>query len=179
MKTFYLIRHCKASGQEPEAALTPEGVNQSQALCEFLGNKGIETIVSSPFARAIHTIKPFADQSHIEIIPDSRLSERVLSTVAWTDWMDKLKQTFENEQIKFEGGESSAEAAERGLAVINDCMSRKENKVAIVTHGNLLSLIIRNFMKDFGFQDWQALSNPDVYELKIERDQHGIERIWG
>lgn len=178
MKTFYLIRHCKASGQEPDAGLTPEEVRQSEALCEFLGNKAIETIVSSPFARAVQTIKPFADQSHIEIIADSRLSERVLSTVAWTDWMDKLQQSFENEHVKFEGGESSAEAAERGLAVITDCMSRKANNVAIVTHGNLLSLIIRNFNKDFGFQDWKALSNPDVFELNIEPDRHVLERIW-
>jgi 2,3-bisphosphoglycerate-dependent phosphoglycerate mutase len=178
MKTFYLIRHCKATGQEPEAALTHEGVLQSKALCEFLGNKGIETIISSPFARAVHTIKPFADQSRIEVIPDSRLSERILSTIDLTDWMDKLKETFVNEHVKFEGGESSAEAAQRGLAVINDCMNRKENKVAIVTHGNLLSLIIRNFKNDFGFHDWKALGNPDVFELKVEREQHGIERIW-
>ncbi|CAM3148907.1 histidine phosphatase family protein [Paenibacillus sediminis] len=59
MKTLYLIRHCKAKGQEPDADLTLEGELQAEALSNFLIDKPIDLIISSPFLRAIHSIKPF------------------------------------------------------------------------------------------------------------------------
>jgi len=35
MKRIYLVRHCKAAGQEPEAPLTEEGVTQAERLADF------------------------------------------------------------------------------------------------------------------------------------------------
>lgn len=47
----------------------------------------------------------------------------------------------------------------------------------VVTHGNLLTLILRSFETQFGFQAWEHLSNPDVYCL--EMDMRGrVTRTW-
>ncbi|WP_241666191.1 histidine phosphatase family protein [Planococcus koreensis] len=35
-KTFYLIRHCQAEGQHPQAELTVEGRAQADRLARFL-----------------------------------------------------------------------------------------------------------------------------------------------
>jgi 2,3-bisphosphoglycerate-dependent phosphoglycerate mutase len=48
MKLF-LIRHCSALGQEPEAPLSSEGEQQAQELARFLAEYGITRIVSSPY----------------------------------------------------------------------------------------------------------------------------------
>lgn len=45
-----------------------------------------------------------------------------------------------------------------------------ENTV-IVTHGNLMSLLLKNFNKDFRFNGWKKLSNSDVYLLKNENNK--------
>jgi len=37
---LFLIRHCKATGQHPDADLTSEGQEQAQALAEFLAEFG-------------------------------------------------------------------------------------------------------------------------------------------
>ncbi|TFE19359.1 histidine phosphatase family protein [Cohnella luojiensis] len=178
MKTIYLIRHCKAKGQEPDAVLTLEGLAQSESLSDFLLDKQIDLVISSPFLRAIHSIKPFIDLTKVSMKIDSRLSERILCSVELTDWMDKLKVSFDDMDLKLPGGESSVEATNRGIEVINELMNESAYNIVIVTHGNLLSLIIRNFKKDFGFNEWKEMKNPDVFKLIIEQDKYSLERIW-
>ncbi|CAM3148867.1 histidine phosphatase family protein [Paenibacillus sediminis] len=86
--------------------------------------------------------------------------------------------SFEDMDFKLPGGESTAEAANRGIEVINELLDTSANNIVIVTHGNLLSLIIRNFKKEFGFNEWKEMKNPDVFELIIENDKFSIDRIW-
>jgi len=178
MKRIYLVRHCKATGQEPDAQLTDDGIQQAYQLAEFFKDMGIEYIVSSPFARAIHTIKPLSDYSNREIHIDDRLQERVLSTAQLNNWMDLLEQTYSDFDLKFEGGESSNEAAGRALQVIKEMIERPEQNIVVVTHGALLSLIINQYDRAFGFEGWKRLTNPDVYKLEIEHHDARINRVW-
>ncbi|OXM13416.1 histidine phosphatase family protein [Paenibacillus herberti] len=178
MKTIYLIRHVQALGQEPEAELSPEGFLQAEELSRFLTGKKIEKIVCSPFRRAVHTIKPFADAGGMPVQLDARLSERVLSSNHLPDWLDKLKATFHDPDLKFDGGESSSEAQRRGIKAISDLEKSIEHVGAVVSHGNLLSQIIRYYRADFGFKEWSEMRNPDVFELSINRDMTTIRNVW-
>jgi len=180
VKRIFLVRHCKASGQEPEAPLTAEGLKQAARLAAFFAERAVERIVSSPFRRAVDTIRPFADRSGIAIETDARLSERVLSTEPLPDWMERLKASFDEPDLKLPGGESSREAAERGIAVIEACWRRPESSVVAVTHGNLMALILSACGGRFGYEEWKNLTNPDVYEL-LKTDEAGeiiIRRVW-
>lgn len=178
MKTIYLIRHCKATGQHAIAQLTEEGIEQAIKLTEFFENHEIDRIITSPYTRAIQTITPLAHSRGLQIEINHKLIERTLSTNNMIDWMEKLKETFENKDIKFEGGESSNEALKRGLEVIEEIIEEKGNRFIIVTHGNLLSLIINNYQNEFGFKEWKEMSNPDIYKLEIENERVEIKRIW-
>ncbi|NIK80036.1 2,3-bisphosphoglycerate-dependent phosphoglycerate mutase [Paenibacillus castaneae] len=178
MKSIYLIRHCKALGQEPEAALTKEGQQQAEALALYLQDKEIEYIISSPFERAVQTIIPLSQCLGRNIHIDDRLAERVLSTSSIENWLEVLEKTYSDYELKLEGGESSQEASERALHVIEDLMKRPEKTICAVTHGALLSLIIKHFNADFGFEDWKRITNPDIYLLRIDNDHTAIERVW-
>ncbi len=46
MKQLYLIRHCEAEGQAPEADLTPKDVEQARALALFLTDYYIDHVLS-------------------------------------------------------------------------------------------------------------------------------------
>jgi 2,3-bisphosphoglycerate-dependent phosphoglycerate mutase len=85
---------------------------------------------------------------------------------------------FSDNELKFEGGESSSEALTRGMQVIREMVERPEKTIVIVTHGALLSLLIKQFNKEFGYEDWKSLSNPDVYKLELHNDGAVIQRIW-
>ncbi|MGO4185828.1 histidine phosphatase family protein, partial [Paenibacillus sp. TAF43_2] len=66
----------------------------------------------------------------------------------------------------------------RALAVISDVRNSGFSNVVIVTHGNLMSLLLKHYDTKFGFEEWASLSNPDVYHLQFEGEVPIIQRIW-
>ncbi|WP_332888780.1 histidine phosphatase family protein [Paenibacillus selenitireducens] len=90
-----------------------------------------------------------------------------------------LRNTFIDLELCYEGGESSNAAIKRALSVITDVRKNGDNNVVIATHGNLMSLLLMQFdNKQFGFEEWDALSNPDVYHLYFDGTSPTIRRIW-
>lgn len=180
VKHIYLVRHCKATGQESGAELTEVGQLQAYQLSEFLTDKQIDYIVSSPFERALSSIRPLAQKLDLRIHIDNRLSERFLSSEKLDDWMNSLKETFEFMDLTLPGGESSREATKRGISVVEDLLKRPELNIAVVTHGNLLSLMLKYYDSRSGFDEWRRLTNPDVYELVfcISEVPRIKRRIW-
>lgn len=177
-KEIYIIRHCEAKGQPFEANLTERGLSQANHLAEFFSNIKIDQIISSPFWRAIQSIEPTSHTKNINIVVDERLSERKLSSGDLPDWLEKLKTTFDEMELKFDGGESSQVATNRAISVINQIISSDHQKTIVVTHGNLMSLILKYFNEDFGFENWKKLSNPDVFVLKVKDNDIVYERLW-
>ena len=178
-KIIYLVRHCKAKGQDADARLTSEGIDQAEALREFLLGVGrIASIVSSPFARAVQSIKPLSIRLNIEIKPDARLIEAALSTIDYSDWIDKLRGTFSDFELSFEGGESSRAATTRAIEAVNDALLSDTDPIVMVTHGRLLTLILKHFDSKYGFEEWQNLTTPDVFRIVIKDNESQVERIW-
>ncbi|AIK36004.1 histidine phosphatase super family protein [Bacillus pseudomycoides] len=180
MKKLIAVRHCSATGQERDAALTIAGEKQAHFLADFLiqNNLQIESIISSPFTRAIQSIAPFALRTNLPVGEDERLEERILSNNPMEDWLQKLEYTFTNIDIAFLGGESTKQAMDRVASLIQDILQQKHQVTLLVTHGNLLTLILKYFDNRIGFLAWKNLSNPDIYEITID-EQTTIHRLWG
>ncbi|WP_257348710.1 histidine phosphatase family protein [Pseudalkalibacillus decolorationis] len=178
MKSIYIIRHCQAEGQAADAQLTDLGVKQSNELTAFLSDKNIDLIVSSPYERAIQTIQPFADKAGIEIKLDDRLVERVLSRENLPNWKEMLRETYDDLDLNFKGGESSNTAISRAVTVVNDILNHTYENSVIVSHGNLISLLLKHFDNSIGFKEWEALSNPDMYHLSFEDNSTNLRRVW-
>ena len=173
-KILYLVRHCQAEGQHPSAGLTTEGRAQADRLARFFAEREISHIVSSPYVRAIDSIMPTASQLMLPLEIDDRLAERVLSREDLPDWLDHLARSFQNRDLKLAGGESGSEAAERGIAAI----SKLPHQSIVVTHGNLLALLLNHWNPDYGFADWRNLSNPDVFKISFDGRSALVERVW-
>lgn len=175
---LYIIRHCEANGQAPNACLTLAGSEASGRLAKFLSGLNIELVISSPFTRAVHTIQPFILQNNIPFKLDDRLKERVLSSEDLPDWYEKLQQTYIDKELNFTGGESSNEATKRINELVEELKQRNYKSVAIVTHGNIMSLLLNYYQPHFGFEEWKQLSNPDVFELDFSKEHPVGNRIW-
>lgn len=173
-KILYLVRHCRAAGQAPDAELTEEGRAQSEELGRLFKDKEIRHIISSPFTRAIQSIEKTADSLGLKMEIDDRLAERTLSSEDLPDWMERLEESFEDLDLKLAGGESSREAAERGMQVLESAPDR----TILVTHGNLMGLLLKRVDGAYGFEEWKKLSNPDVYEVKVSGENINIMRVW-
>ncbi|MCR2807080.1 histidine phosphatase family protein [Paenibacillus soyae] len=178
MKNVYVVRHCKAEGQEPGAKLTEAGAAQAEQLAQFLIRKDIDSIISSPFERAYRTIAPLAEGLGIEVELDERLVERTLSGSDHPDWRDMLMRAYEDLDLSYEGGESSNAAMDRAVGVVEKALNSGHRNVVLVSHGNLISLLLKHYDNRIGFREWEALTNPDVFQLRFIEDKPNIRRIW-
>lgn len=177
-KYIYVIRHCEAQGQSSDASLTVHGFHQAEVLAEFFADKKIDRIIASPFLRAIQTIEPLSKRENINIEIDERLAERILSTRNLPDWYAKLQATFTDMDLKFDNGESSNEAMERIVNVVEETIKSESEHTIIVSHGNIITLLLKNYNNDVDFRFWTHLSNPDVFQISVKDYEVTVERMW-
>ncbi len=177
-KELFVIRHCQAEGQEADAPLTSLGKLQAEHLAKFLVHDGIERIISSPFMRAAQSIEPLAQRLHLIIEFDVRLVERKLSSSQLSNWYTRLQETFADFDLCFEGGESSRTATQRVVNVVENILRDNAEHIAIVSHGNLTTLLLKHFDNTIGFETWKKLTNPDVFRVQITDESTHVERIW-
>ncbi|MFB1098765.1 histidine phosphatase family protein [Terribacillus sp. JSM ZJ617] len=181
MKRIILVRHCNAQGQHKDSPLTYEGINEARSLAAFLKRLDypIQRVLSSPFFRAVETIKPFADAADIPIELDRRLQERILSEEPVDDWLEVLEESFADFDLRLPGGESSNDARIRVRALIDELEAEEHlETVVLVTHGNLLAILLKEFQTDIGFSHWKGFSNPDVFLVQRTGGSYMVERIW-
>ena len=178
-KRLLLVRHCQATGQEPDAPLADVGLRQARDLAEFLREEPIDFIAASAFTRARQSAEPLAERLGLAVSIDSRLNERVLSPSPILNWRDILRDSFDDHDLRAPGGESAGEALERGWACLGEMLGGGHRLPLAVTHGNLMSLALHSIDPAFGYGGWESLDNPDVYVL--EEDGNGrlsFGRVW-
>ncbi|TDL82449.1 histidine phosphatase family protein [Peribacillus frigoritolerans] len=178
VKHLYLIRHCQAHGQKVSASLTVAGFQQAERLVSFFEGKKIDRILSSPFRRAVQTADPLAAARGLEIERDDRLAERVMSGTDMADWKEKLKETFDDFTLAFEGGESNESGMKRVSSLLGDLQAADESHIVLVSHGNLSVLLLRSFEESYGYDHMMKMSNPDVFHIEINEHERKIRRIW-
>ncbi len=104
-RQILLVRHCQATGQAPEAALTAAGQEQAQVLARFLADQSVDHIVSSPFVRARQSVAPLATLTGLPIQLDVRLSERRLAAAPIANWRQVIHESFRDLDLRAPGGE--------------------------------------------------------------------------
>ena len=177
-KVLYIVRHCEPAGQEPSAPLTERGKGQAETLCAFLAQRDVERIVSSPFVRALESIQPLGACLSIDVEIDPRLVERTLSVVPISDWRERLRDSFQDLDLAIQDGESSRAAMERARSAVADALDHPAHRTVVVTHGNLMALMLKTFEETIGFELWERLTYPDVYAVTVSETHSAVQRIW-
>ena len=72
---------------------------------------------------------------------------------------------FEEPQAIVPEGEAAGDALIRGWAALEDAFAAASRLPVLVSHGQLISLILHKIDPSFGFSAWEALSAPDVFRL--------------
>jgi len=159
--------------------LSTRGSVEAEVLAAFLATHEIGRIISSPYLRARQTIEVFARSAGLSVELDDRLAERRLSPRPIEGWREVVRRSFVDPSFSVPGGESGAETLARGLAAIRAALAAPEPLPVIVSHGQLLSLVLHSIDPGFGYAGWESLSNPDVH--LIESGANGMlafRRLW-
>lgn len=171
MARVLIIRHCESSGQVAEAPLTRAGYAQAEALAARLARHPIDRLVSSTYRRAQETIAPFAKLSGIAVEFEPRLVERRLSPEPIAEWREVVRRSFSELDFAVPGGESGRAVLARAWAALEEVLGAGHSLPAVVSHGQLISLVLSRIDPGFGYDGWQSLANPDV--IALERDARG------
>jgi 2,3-bisphosphoglycerate-dependent phosphoglycerate mutase len=173
-----VVRHARAEGQEAEAPLTEEGRAEAQRLAEFLAGTDADRVVSSPFRRTRETADPIALKLGLPVQLEPRLTERVLSPTNRLDWLGHLEHSFEDLDFALTGGESSRTAMLRAAAAVDDVFRSGAKAPIVVTHGNLMTLLLKRYDRRFGYNEWRNLTNPDVFLVLLTGTGPHVQRLW-
>ncbi|MCM1285607.1 MAG: histidine phosphatase family protein [Acetobacter sp.] len=171
MTNVYFIRHAEPNynnHDDMSRELSDKGMHDRKLVSDFLLNKHIDIVFSSPYKRAIDTIYDFARTVNldIEIIEDFR--ERKVGS----DWISEFntfcKKQWKNFNFKLSDGESLNEVQSRNIKALNNIIELYTGKnIVIGSHGTALSTIINYYDKTFGYDDFQKIKNIMPWIVKF------------
>ena len=150
-------------------------------VTEYLSDKNIDVVLSSPYKRAIDTVKDFADKNTIDIkiIPDLR--ERKIDSCWIEDFKSFAMRQWEDFDFKLSDGESLNEVQTRLIAALTDILQTYKGKnIAIGGHGTAISTIINYYDRSFGYEGFESIRCllPFIAKLTFIEDKcTGIEII--
>lgn len=181
MNKIYFVRHAKPDfsvHDDLTRPLTDKGIIDSKKLCEFLKEKSINKIYSSPYKRAIDTIKELAQNINIKIEVVDDFRERKISNIWIEDFNKFSKSQWENFEYKLNDGESLNEVQSRNIKALHKILNENINQnIVIGTHGTALSTIINYYDKTFDYLSFTKIKDIMPFIVCMEFEKTNVLNI--
>lgn len=169
MTTLVLVRHAQSAPDpslpERDWPLSELGRRQAAELAPALRALGVDALASSPYIRAVDTLRPYADAVGLPIAVDEDLRERALG--GWlaelADVEAAIRRMHADLDFCLEGGESGRACIARfdaGLARV--VAANPGRTIAVGSHGGVLGhLLARHAPLEGDF--WRRIRNPHIF----------------
>lgn len=181
MNKIYFVRHAKPDfsvHDDLTRPLTDKGIIDSKNICEFLKKKSINKIYSSPYKRAIDTIKELAQNLNIKIEVVDDFRERKISNIWIEDFNKFSKSQWENFEYKLNDGESLNEVQSRNIKALHKILNENSNQnIVIGTHGTALSTIINYYDKTFDYLSFTKIKDVMPFIVYMEFEKTNVLNI--
>lgn len=180
---LYFVRHAESvyvEGKERTRALSEQGKKDARTIRDILRSENIDVFVSSPYERSIETIRLTAVEQRKEIHIEEDLRERNIGSFTPVTFKEAKLHVFENINHSYPGGESSVVAQKRAIEVIKRIIETyKGKRIAVGTHGDIMTLMLNYFDKQYGYAFWESTTMPDIYKLRLEENELiEVTRMW-
>ncbi|RGX13759.1 histidine phosphatase family protein [Paraclostridium sordellii] len=181
MNKIYFVRHAKPDfsvHDDLTRPITDKGIIDSKNICEFLKEKSINKIYSSPYKRAIDTIKELAQNLNIKIEVVDDFRERKISNIWIEDFNKFSKSQWENFEYKLNDGESLNEVQSRNIKALHKILNENSNQnIVIGTHGTALSTIINYYDKTFDYLSFTKIKDIMPFIVCMEFEKTNVLNI--
>lgn len=180
---IYLLRHAESQPDprthEADWPLSERGHEQALSLVDLLRSLAIEHVYSSPYRRALDTVQPFAARAGLDVRIHPDLRERALGGGRFADLRAAVRRTWDDFSFAHPGGESNRECQERVVrAVAAIAQAHPGARVLVSSHGNAVGLFLNSLDGGFGFEQWAAMRNPDLFRIGFFGDAATWDRAW-
>ncbi len=178
LTVVYFVRHAEpdlSNHDDASRGLTEKGLADRGLVTGFLADKNISAVLSSPYKRAVDTVKELADLRGLPVIAvdDFRerkvgnreppktdfLSNKVFRGDQWIeDFNGFCKRQWSDFDYKLSDGESLREVQRRNIAALQRVLREYSGEsIVIGTHGTALSTIINYYDSSFGFEQFSEI----------------------
>lgn len=191
MKTnIYFIRHADVDytkSKDRNWELSEKGLEDRKLVTQYLSDKKIDFVYSSPLKRAFDTVKEFADQNKLEIEIVDEFIERKLSNHWIEDFEQFSKYQWASFTYKIGEGESLAQTQERNITALNKILANNissnvssksrnnslngsDKNIVIGGHGAAIGTVINYYDKTFTYEQYKRVSEyrPWIAKLTFE-----------
>jgi 2,3-bisphosphoglycerate-dependent phosphoglycerate mutase len=168
--TLILVRHAHAAPDpafpERNWPLSVAGRGQADDLAAVLEDLGVDALASSPYTRAIETLRPYAEHAGLPITVDEDLRERALGP-----WMPNLadvehaiRRMHADLDFELQGGESGRACVARFEAALARVVAAHPGRtIAVGSHGGVLGHLIARQGVSLPDAFWKRIRNPHLF----------------
>jgi 2,3-bisphosphoglycerate-dependent phosphoglycerate mutase len=184
MTIIYFVRHAEpdfSNHDDFTRPLTEKGKRDVELVNQFLEDKQIDIVLSSPFIRAIDTVKVFSDIINKEVQIIDGFRERTVDR-CWIENFNEFSiKQWEDFEYKLKDGESLREVQNRNITSLKKVLADYQNKnIVIGSHGTALSTIINYYDPTYGYNEFNNIRGLMPWIVKFTFDAErciGIEKI--
>lgn len=161
MTEVYFIRHAEPNYENHDdrtRELTQKGLKDRVLATQYLMDKDVQLVFSSPFKRAVDTVADFADRAGlpVELIEDFR--ERRIESVWIEDYSAFARRQWSDFSYKLSDGECLKEVQERNIRALTQLLQNYPDRhIAVGSHGTALSTIINYYDPTFQYDDFERI----------------------
>ena len=184
MTHVYFIRHAEPNYKNHDdqtRELTEKGMKDRVLVTDYLKDKMIDVVLSSPYKRAVDTVKDFADKYNLHIKSVHDFRERKIDSIWIEDFQTFSRRQWADFNYKYSDGEALNEVQKRNISALNAVLMEYQNKNIVVgSHGTALSTIINYYDSSFGYDDFERIKSlmPWVVKFTFQNtDCIGIDKI--
>jgi len=175
MSEIVLIRHAKTTPDPSSSAKDWSLAVGAEDACKELAGRleplNLTKLISSIEPKAHNTAKFLGSQLDIPVSQADNLHEQDRSGAPFlseTAFQNNMRQNFEHPDKLIWGKETTAEALSRFTTTLKQLVDTNPNdKLGIVTHGTVISLLVAKYNFIDGYDFWQKLQMPDMVRLSL------------
>ena len=146
--------------------LTGAGHDAAGRLAAELAALAPTAIVSSPYLRAVQTVRPAARLAGLAVETRWVLREWDSGIEARPDYADHYARSWLDPDLVRPGGESLRQLTERAVCATRRLAVEHEGVVLVGTHGTFLSRLLLAHGHDMDWPASRAMPMPAVYRLR-------------
>lgn len=176
MTELYFVRHAQADNhvrEELSRPLTKKGQQDTAAVTAFFADKPVAQVYSSPYQRAIDTVRGIAEHHGLPLHIEKAFRERETGGTWLDDFPAFTRRQWSDFSYAMEGGESLSMVQQRTVpALLELVRTHPEQLVIIGTHATALSATIRYFDPDFTYARYAEFADvlPWIVRFRFEQE---------
>lgn len=171
MTMVYFVRHAEPNYKNHDdlsRELTPKGLIDRELVTNYLMDKDIDVVFSSPFKRSYDTIAQFAEAKGLDILVADDFRERKVSSIWVDDFSSFSRQQWADFSYKLPGGECLDEVQRRNIAQLEEVLDAYPGKrIVIGSHGTAMSTIYHYYDPSFTHVEFERIRKVMPWIVKF------------